>query len=329
MTDPGGFDNPIVAGLQLLIDAIQSPNYVAGVSGWTINKDGTVEFNNGLFRGTITNGGMFIYGPGAPALGNLLLSISPTAGNDSFGNSYNQGLCIQANSLQTLNWFVDATSHPGFVNSPFITAQPNGDLTAKGPNYGSNEALLQLAHRAGSANTIAILAAGLNIYQIDEATNIHSWLGNTQFNSGTAGMYYAESFKAHLNTLVNNTVTNIPFTNGTLLKSETDYGTQFSGTTTLTWIPPVDGKYAIMLKCNPGSTIGAPAGSPSFLRITKNGTIWAQQGGSVANSVDGNGPIVDIWDWFVTSDSVTFLVFENSGANVTNSEYIINIRRYL
>jgi hypothetical protein len=45
-------DTPVVAGTVLIRTAIQSPNYVAGVSGWTINADGSVEFANITARGT-------------------------------------------------------------------------------------------------------------------------------------------------------------------------------------------------------------------------------------------------------------------------------------
>lgn len=48
------FANSIVGGVTLVRPAIRSPDYVPGVSGWAINRDGTVEFNNGDFRGTIT-----------------------------------------------------------------------------------------------------------------------------------------------------------------------------------------------------------------------------------------------------------------------------------
>lgn len=48
------FSNPIIGGGGALIrEAIQSPDYVAGVSGWTINRDGTVEFSDGTFRGAV------------------------------------------------------------------------------------------------------------------------------------------------------------------------------------------------------------------------------------------------------------------------------------
>lgn len=48
------WDNPIVAGDgSLIFPAIHSPDYVTGVSGWTINRDGTVEFAEGTFRGEL------------------------------------------------------------------------------------------------------------------------------------------------------------------------------------------------------------------------------------------------------------------------------------
>jgi len=49
-------DDQIVGGTVLRIPAIQSPNYVAGTSGWIIRQDGTVEFAAGLFRGSIESG---------------------------------------------------------------------------------------------------------------------------------------------------------------------------------------------------------------------------------------------------------------------------------
>jgi hypothetical protein len=45
------FSNPIVGGTTLIRPAIHSPDYVEGVSGWSVNKDGTAEFNDVTFRG--------------------------------------------------------------------------------------------------------------------------------------------------------------------------------------------------------------------------------------------------------------------------------------
>jgi hypothetical protein len=55
---PGGFSNPVTGGQGSLVrPAIKSPNYVAGVSGWSINRDGTAEFNGATFRGAVQIGG--------------------------------------------------------------------------------------------------------------------------------------------------------------------------------------------------------------------------------------------------------------------------------
>lgn len=95
----GGFADPIVGpNTNLLIPAIQSPNFTAGITGWTINKDGSAEFNNLTVRGTffgtdyiINTNGVFFYS-GTPATGNLIISLAGAAGTDGFSNAYPQGL---------------------------------------------------------------------------------------------------------------------------------------------------------------------------------------------------------------------------------------------
>lgn len=49
------FSNPIIAGDEgaLIRNSIQSPDYVQGVSGWSINRDGSAEFNDVTVRGTV------------------------------------------------------------------------------------------------------------------------------------------------------------------------------------------------------------------------------------------------------------------------------------
>lgn len=47
------FDNPVTQGTKLVIDAIQSPNYVTGTTGWIVKKDGSAEFNNVDVRGRL------------------------------------------------------------------------------------------------------------------------------------------------------------------------------------------------------------------------------------------------------------------------------------
>lgn len=98
-----GFSNEAIGGVDLVRSAIQSPNFVAGVSGWSINKDGSAQFNNvtvtgGSFVVTTSGQGVFVYA-GAPALGNLIVSIASAAGVDAFGNAYAEGVQAQNNGI--------------------------------------------------------------------------------------------------------------------------------------------------------------------------------------------------------------------------------------
>jgi hypothetical protein len=54
-----GFSDPILTGDGSLIrDSAHSPDYAPGTDGWTINQDGSAEFNNVNVRGTVTAGSM-------------------------------------------------------------------------------------------------------------------------------------------------------------------------------------------------------------------------------------------------------------------------------
>lgn len=59
-----GFSNAIAGGLILVRPALRSPNFVTGTSGWTINADGSAEFNNVIVRGDLQVGGV----PPAPSI---------------------------------------------------------------------------------------------------------------------------------------------------------------------------------------------------------------------------------------------------------------------
>lgn len=93
-----GFSNPILGGDTLLRDSIRSNNYIAGSSGWSVNKDGSAEFNGVTVRGTVilgnnvivlddTRNAIFVYNVGA-----LVASIASGSGTDGFGNVYQGGI---------------------------------------------------------------------------------------------------------------------------------------------------------------------------------------------------------------------------------------------
>lgn len=50
------FKEVIAAGVFLVREALRSPNFVSGLAGWTINRDGTSEFSGVIVRGTIIVG---------------------------------------------------------------------------------------------------------------------------------------------------------------------------------------------------------------------------------------------------------------------------------
>lgn len=60
-----GFRNPIVAGIKLIREAIQSPDYQTGVQGWTVNQDGTAEFQQIIARGALQVDSLVSGTPGA------------------------------------------------------------------------------------------------------------------------------------------------------------------------------------------------------------------------------------------------------------------------
>jgi hypothetical protein len=95
------FSNPILGGDFLVRPAMKSPNYVAGVSGWSINKDGTVEFNNGTFRGSISVG-------------------SPTGQHFVVNNSATGDVVDVYDSSNRLVMFIDATGTVNTVLQPAV-----------------------------------------------------------------------------------------------------------------------------------------------------------------------------------------------------------------
>ena len=160
------FSNPITGGQGTLVrPAIKSPNYVAGSSGWTINRDGSAEFNNltlrGTFNGTdyvINSSGAFFYS-GTPAAGNLITSITRATGTDAFGNAYLAGVTTYDNANHLyINLNSAIISQGTFAGGAFDSAQASqlingggGELLIEGPTRtasGFNDAV-RLALVAG------------------------------------------------------------------------------------------------------------------------------------------------------------------------------------
>lgn len=142
----GGFANNFFNALgQLIKQSIRSPNFVSGVSGWAVFKDGSAEFNNATFRGTVVissaTQSILIYN-GTPAAGNLIFSIAPVGGTDAYGNSYlqgaagytNQGTITSANSIATRSTQFASLAGPLLTLSPDLNTWNAGEVRATSGN---------------------------------------------------------------------------------------------------------------------------------------------------------------------------------------------------
>lgn len=116
-------ENPVVGGTVLQRAAIRSPNFVTGSTGWSVNQDGSAEFNNIVIRGGQIISGTALFYSGPPALGNLVESIAAVGGTDVKGNLYLSGTASYAGA-GTL-----ASSIQGNVINFFSAPGPGGPWT--------------------------------------------------------------------------------------------------------------------------------------------------------------------------------------------------------
>lgn len=151
-----GFRNPIIGGGGALVyPSIHSPNFVHGSAGWTINKDGSAEFNNLTIRNGQIISGSALYYSGIPAAGNLVASIAAAAGTDLFGNAYLAGESsyttvapfVAINIFQSVITFYTASSQagpwtrslaeglyePAITSMGLLAVDPGGFVLGPGP----------------------------------------------------------------------------------------------------------------------------------------------------------------------------------------------------
>lgn len=151
------FQQPLTAGTVLIRELIESQNFVPGSTGWGIYQDGSAEFNDVVIRGGTVVSGTALYYDGAPALGNLIMSISAAAGIDSFGNAYLQGATSYGpdGSINLLENDLTAVASDGSAAKLTVTGSGGGrlDLTPQDAgntwNPGNVRTTLGSADRGG------------------------------------------------------------------------------------------------------------------------------------------------------------------------------------
>jgi hypothetical protein len=159
------FQNIVVAGTKLVRDSIQSPNFVTGLTGWSINQDGSVEFSNAVMRGTViagagtvtlNSGGLDIIGPDheyriAKVGGFQAIAITPTTG--AFTIYDDQIISMQP---QTPSPVGTATSNAliatGFDNSGAAAEAPILQLYSPGYTGKSRSSIIMFGQKNNDAN---------------------------------------------------------------------------------------------------------------------------------------------------------------------------------
>lgn len=183
--------NPIVGGVILRIPAIQSPNYVPGVSGWAIFQNGSVEFNNGTFRGTVT-AATIIGSTIENSASNPKTSINPD-GTIKITNASGQ-VIFQIAADGTVTWFSAAgaqlmqISPTGFISitEPSLIKFPSGASFEQGiaeifTNVGGTIPAQFISMEISSASTTTVGAHDSVVMTLNSAADDNSSSANLDF----------------------------------------------------------------------------------------------------------------------------------------------------
>lgn len=150
--------NPIVGGTVLRRPAIQSPDFVTGVSGWIVKIDGSAEFNNVSVRGSLGVGVAPTQIELLPAaqIPAVLLTKYPTAVAAFLLTSSANNYAYQI--VTPTGWFMGSVA-AGVVNeNVFADYNNNGDMVFDGTDiYFRPSSSVQLDHA-----TMLAIGDGIN-----------------------------------------------------------------------------------------------------------------------------------------------------------------------
>lgn len=130
-----GWNNPIAAGDGTLIyPALKSPNFVTGVTGWTLNRNGDVEFNSAIIRGSLIagNGTVILNGNGIHVEGiNRQYDVNSTTGF--------LARPLPADGAYTQMGVINGSSLGGYIAFNSTNPTVNGNSLDPGLVFGSND----------------------------------------------------------------------------------------------------------------------------------------------------------------------------------------------
>lgn len=193
------FNNPIVGGDTLVRDAIHSQNYLAGSAGWTINRNGSAEFNNIIIRNGESVGGIQLFYSGTPALGNLIASISDTQGTDTYGNTYFVGVCSYDPTHGLFTQLLDGQLFSGLMTDAIAQCAQVGYNTVTTVERGTYPGVELIAPKdttftyqgsvLATPGNDSTVANGPRVYIIERNgnANVHATISGTLQKSDIAG----------------------------------------------------------------------------------------------------------------------------------------------
>lgn len=149
------FQDELAGGVVLIRPALQSPDYVTGVSGWAIKIDGSAEFSNVVIRGGGTSDPIVVGNPGSPQV-----IIRTTAGNGLIVFPTNRAIELQAATVGS------AVVDPGAANEraelqltgPTVNGATEGVriVVRSQPNDASLPASFSVQDRTGTTTFFAV-----------------------------------------------------------------------------------------------------------------------------------------------------------------------------
>lgn len=290
-----GFSDPIVGGIGTLIrQYIRSANYVPGASGWTINQDGTAEFQDVTIRAdlsgstltipagagptderiVIDNTGIKAYAPGGTLVTEILPATYPLASDYITGETY---------PTHTIDLFSDGVT-----------------LIDK-----TNQFIDGLDFVFSASNGLSVVTNGL--------PNIGAGIpARFKFGVGLIGAYCFEQDTFNLS-IPNNTTTPVSSTSQQYIYS--NYLSGFSGGL---FTCPATGIYTFQFYIDLASFL---TGHRLITDILQNGTIMARSDNTIDTS-SGTAQSVFAQFYCNQGDSISFEVFQNTGSTISSNGFI-------
>lgn len=170
------FQDELAGGVTLIRPALQSPDYVTAVSGWSIKVDGSAEFSNVVIRGGGTADPIVVGNAGSPQV-----IIRTSAGNGLIVFPTNRVIELNASTVGS------AVVNPGAVNEraelqltgPTVTGATSGVrlVLQSQPQNGTDVSRFSVQSRDGTSTYFAV-----------DNTEVHIPFIKVEVERGSAGL---------------------------------------------------------------------------------------------------------------------------------------------